>query len=115
LLFDPLLSKDAMNREIESMESEFEGSFTLDSAREQQLMCLLSEKGHLLNRFLWGNLASLRGGNPEGLWDDLRKLFVEEYSADRMKLVIQVAHPPSNLKDSIEELFGRLPNKSKGI
>ena len=37
LLKDPLLKKDALEREIKSIESEFEGNYPYDSSRRYQL------------------------------------------------------------------------------
>ena len=75
------------------------------------------KKDHLFNRFMWGNLKSLKGQNEETLWDDLRTFFETQYSADRMRLVIQV-----KTRDNMRELwnwvvnsFSIIENKSLGI
>ena len=60
------------------------------------------KEDHLFNRFMWGNMKSLRKDKDnDSLWDDLRAFFEAEYSADRMKLVIQV-----KTKDNLKELRG---------
>ena len=47
------------------------------------------DKNHIFNRFMWGSKKSLKKhGDIDILWDDLKKFFEEQYSADRMKLVI---------------------------
>jgi len=60
LLKEPLLSKDSQQREIESIESEFESNYPYDSSRRYQLLSnLTTDKNHICNRFTWGNLKSL--------------------------------------------------------
>ena len=56
-------------------------------------------KDHCFNRFMWGSKKSLREVNPDTLLDDLRMFYEAQYSADRMKLVIQV-----KTKDNLKEL-----------
>ena len=88
LLTEPLLKEDAQEREIQSIESEYESNYPYDSSRRFQFLCSTSAKNHPMNRFTWGNLKSLKTHNPKDLLKDLRKFFDEMYSADRMKLVI---------------------------
>jgi len=52
------------------------------------MCCTTSNKKHPMNRFTWGNIKSLKMEQPENLLKDLRRFFEENYSADRMKLVI---------------------------
>lgn len=76
-----------------------------------------SNKSHPLNRFTWGNLKSLKGHKPESLLKDLREFFNEQYSADRMKLVIQMKTEDKmkELKSKVIEIFSQIPNKRLGI
>ena len=39
---------------------------------------------------MWGNKKSLLKADKDQLWNDLKTFFDEQYSADRIKLVIQV-------------------------
>ena len=42
-----------------------------------------------MNKFSWGNLKSLTyDKDPEKLWEDLKEFYINQYSADRMKLVV---------------------------
>lgn len=72
LLIDPILKEDAQEREIQSIESEFESNYPYDSSRRFQLLCSTSgDKSHIVNRFTWGNLKSLKGDNKElGIGED---------------------------------------------
>lgn len=61
LLTEPLLKEDAQEREIQSVESEFESNYPYDSSRRFQLLsATTSQKDHLINRFTWGNIKSLK-------------------------------------------------------
>ena len=89
LFHRPLLKKEAMDREIKSVESEFQGQFVSDACRIEQLLCeQTADKQHPLNCFAWGNLKSLKGENEESLWDDLKDFYEKQYSADRLRITI---------------------------
>lgn len=76
LLKEPLLKQDAQDREIQSIESEFESNYPYDSSRRFQLLCSsTSSKNHPMNRFTWGNLKSLKTHKPESLLKELRQFF----------------------------------------
>jgi secreted Zn-dependent insulinase-like peptidase len=64
LLKQPLLKEDAQEREIQSIESEYESNYPYDSSRRFQFLCSMSAKNHLMNRFTWGNLKSLKTHKP---------------------------------------------------
>ena len=58
----------------------------------------------------------MKGKNEETLLDDLAKFYKEQYSADRLKLVIQTK-TNDNLKELrkwVETSFGTIPNKNLG-
>jgi secreted Zn-dependent insulinase-like peptidase len=62
-----------------------------DFARIDQLYSEhTAANNHLLNRFAWGNLKSLMAEEPETLWEDLKAFYETHYSADRLKIAIQV-------------------------
>ena len=112
----PLLSKDAMDREIEAVHSEFKMNYPDDNVRMIQVMQQASNPDHVFNRFVFGNNESLKGQNKESLNDDLREFVDAQYSADRCNLVIQVKTKDNckELREWIEETFGILTNKNLG-
>ena len=58
----PLLLKEAMDREINSIDSEFQMVYSDDNTRMLQiLMQTCHTEDHIFNRFMWGNLKSLKG------------------------------------------------------
>ncbi|CDW88765.1 a-pheromone processing metallopeptidase ste23 [Stylonychia lemnae] len=118
LLKDPLLKQDAQDREIKSIESEFEGNYPYDSSRRCQLLnSNTSDKHHIYNRFTWGNIKSLTEKSPDTLIDDVRKFFNDHYSSDRMKLVIQVKTDDcmNELREKVQEIFSQIDNKNLGL
>ena len=76
VLQNPLLTKDAMDREIEAVHSEFKMNYPNDSVRMVQVMQKTSNSDHVFNRFIWGNHDSLKGKNEETLWDDLKNFYM---------------------------------------
>ena len=118
LFHKPLLKKEAMEREIKAVESEFQGQYVSDHVRIEQLLCEnTASKNHVLNCFPWGNLKSLMGEQKETLWEDLRGFYESTYSADRLKVVVQVkTHDDmSELRQWVIESFSIIENKSYGF
>ena len=93
-------------------------NFPYDGSRMFQLLAShTADKNHLLNRFTWGNMKSLQGAKPKELIADVKKFYLEYYSADRMKLVIQVKTDDDlkELRQRISEIFAVVPNRNLGI
>ena len=114
----PLLKEDAMDREINAVESEFRMCFPDDNVRALQIMSNeTADKKHIFNRFAWGNLQSLKGQNAENLLSDLKEFYDATYSADRTKLVIQVKSSDNlqEVRSWVEESFSIIPNKKLGL
>lgn len=130
----PLLRPEAMEREIKSVESEFQGNFPYDSSRLQQIMCEnTASRDHIFNCFSWGNIKSLKESVPKeakkeeeansedknidmSLWNDLKAFYDSTYSADRLKVVIQVKTEDdlAELTQWVTESFGVIKNKKLG-
>ena len=56
----PLLLKDSVDREIESVESEYQMRVKSNVVQKQQLMLSLAHENHQVDSFTWGNIASLK-------------------------------------------------------
>jgi secreted Zn-dependent insulinase-like peptidase len=62
LLASPLLKKEGMEREIQAVDSEFEGNFPYDSVREELILQQnINIHNHPCTKFGWGNLKTLTG------------------------------------------------------
>ncbi|KAF6174379.1 hypothetical protein GIB67_027850 [Kingdonia uniflora] len=86
----PLVKAEAMERELEAVDSEFNQALQNDGCRLQQLQCHTSGSGHPFNRFFWGNKKSLVDAMDKGI--DMREqilhLYKESYNGSLMKLVV---------------------------
>ena len=115
LLYKPLLKKEAQLREIQAVDSEFEGNFSYDNVRAELILSeSIEDKEHPCAQFGWGNLMSLTAKGKETLWNDLKSFYEEQYSADRTYLVIQSKNDIKEIRSWVTESFGILPNKNLG-
>jgi nardilysin len=109
----PLCSRDAVDREVQAVESEFVQALQNNSARLSQLRCHTALPGHVFSKFFWGNKASLidiptkNGLEPR---EELMKYYHSEYSAERMNLVVLGAEDLGTLETWSRDLFSRVPS-----
>lgn len=86
-LFDPC----STDRELEAVNSEYEGNVSKDSWRFLQLDRSTSDPSHPFSRFSIGNTESLRT-TPKALNIDVREVLLnfhrQHYSANRMSLAV---------------------------
>ncbi|GBG78735.1 hypothetical protein CBR_g27959 [Chara braunii] len=103
----PLAKDEAMEREVQSVDSEFNQSVQNDRCRLQQLQCHTANSAYELHKFSWGNRKSL--GEPlvkgKGIRGKLINLYKEHYRAGRMKLVVLGAEPLDGMEKTVKELF----------
>ena len=91
--------------------------YTDDMVRSLQILLNESAPGHVFNCFPNGNINSLKGDTDyESLHQDLKKFYEEQYSSDRMYLVIQTKTSDNfkSIRSSVEEYFSRIKNKKHG-
>jgi len=102
----PLFRKDAIDREINSIESEFIQTQNNDESRMDELLCRSAPIGHPYGNFTWGNKQSLIDepiAAGVDVYGELRKFYNEYYQTSRMKLVVTSA----NSLDEMEQLVAR--------
>jgi nardilysin len=90
-LLNPLLNADAMERELQAIESEFSLALSDDGARLQQLLGMSSSSDHVLRKFSWGNEYSLKTVPEQHKVDAhhmIRRFHATHYTPNRMKLVM---------------------------
>ena len=108
----PLCKKDAVDREVQAVESEFVQALQNNAARLSQLRCHTATEGHVFRKFSWGNFRSLieqptqKGHVPRDL---LLKYHKSAYSAERMSLVVLGAEDLATLERWVRELFSAVP------
>ncbi|XP_053986881.1 nardilysin-like isoform X2 [Hylaeus volcanicus] len=107
----PLMKKDAITREREAVESEFQMALPDDSYKKEQFFCSFARPNHPATKFSWGNLITLRDNvTDEKLYEELHKFRERHYSAHRMTLAIQARLPLDALEDYVTQCFTDVPN-----
>ncbi|MCO5583223.1 hypothetical protein L7F22_037131 [Adiantum nelumboides] len=108
----PLIKEEAMDREVQAVDSEFEGHLQSDIVRLSQLQCDTSHELHPFNCFSWGNRKSLSEPIARGI--DMRGKLVEMYKrfyhAGHMKLALISGESLGTLKAWVTELFSEIPS-----
>ena len=72
----PLMKKEAMEREREAVDSEYQMSLPSDYARKQQIFGSVAKDKHPLSKFMWGNKQSLLMGGVSSKPVYLTKYFI---------------------------------------
>ncbi|BFG33740.1 hypothetical protein CerSpe_200140 [Prunus speciosa] len=106
----PLVKIEAMEREVQAVDSEFNQALQNDSCRLEQLQCHTSTPGHPFNRFFWGNKKSLVDAMEKGinLREQILKLYRDYYHGGLMKLVVIGGESLDVLEDWVVELYGNV-------
>lgn len=82
-----------------------------DSYRKEQLLASFSQPNSPVNKFLWGNLITLRDNiDDDKLYDMVHDFRKRHYSAHRMTLAIQARLPLSALEAMVVECFSSVPS-----
>ncbi len=117
----PLMLQDAVERELNAIESEFMLSKNSDECRWQQLFChdcslqTESEEGkgkHPFSGFSWGNIESLKNipeKNGVDMMKELRNFYNRYYYAQNMSLVVIGAYTLDELEKRVVESFSDIP------
>ena len=111
----PLLRPEAMERELNAIESEFQLSKNDDGCRFQELMCQTCGKeasNHPFGKFSWGNKLSLKEipeANGVDVIEEIRKFYRQYYYAANMTLVVVGAYPLDELEAKVIECFSDVP------
>ncbi|CAK9254097.1 unnamed protein product [Sphagnum jensenii] len=104
----PLVKVEAMDREVQAIDSEFEQVMQNDACRLLQLQCHTSSPSHPFHTFSWGNKKSLNEPMEKGV--DMRgkllQLYNDHYQAGCMKLAILGGEQLDTLSQWAVELFG---------
>ncbi|KAM0729058.1 Nardilysin [Formica fusca] len=107
----PLMKKDAITREREAVESEFQSALPCDDNRKEQMLSSCARAGHPASKFIWGNLITLRDNvDDDKLYAELHKFREYHYSAHRMKLAIQARLPLDTLEEYVTTCFADVPS-----
>merc|ERR1719466_119958 len=108
----PLMKQEAMQREREAVDSEFQMALPSDDNRILQIFGGLAKQGHPMAKFMWGNLTSLspQGMTNSDLHSRLHKFRIRHYTAQAMCLTVQSQHSLDTMQDWVVETFAEVPN-----
>ncbi|XP_053103631.1 nardilysin-like isoform X2 [Hemicordylus capensis] len=109
----PLMIKDAINREVEAVDSEYQIARPSDANRRELLLGSLAKAGHPMRKFFWGNAETLKhlpAKNKIDTYARLRAFRQRYYSAHYMNLVIQSRETLDTLEKWVNEIFSEIPN-----
>lgn len=81
-----------------------------DSHRKEHMLSTFSNKDSPVNKFMWGNLKTLRDDvSDDVLHQSVHEFKTKHYSAHRMTLAIQARLPLDVLESYIVDCFSSVP------
>lgn len=113
----PLLLKEALQREREAVDSEYQMAVARDSVRVASFFKILINESHPASYFDYGNLKSLKDDiTDDALYEGVHEIF-NRYVANNMFLSIQSKRNLDSLQEIVVNNFsalksGELPNRS---
>ncbi|XP_037602322.1 nardilysin-like [Sebastes umbrosus] len=109
----PLMIRDAIDREVEAVDSEYQLAKPSDSHRKEMLFGSLAKPGHPMGKFCWGNAQTLKHEPKEkkiNVYKRLRAFWKKHYSAHYMTLAVQSKEKLDTLEKWVREIFSKVPN-----
>ncbi|KAM9357889.1 nardilysin b [Symphorus nematophorus] len=112
----PLMIEDAIDREVEAVDSEYQLARPSDSHRKEMLFGSLAKPGHPMSKFCWGNAQTLKHEPREkqiNTYQRLRHFWRRYYSAHYMTLAVQSKETLDTLEQWVREIFIKVPNNDE--
>ncbi|XP_078141937.1 nardilysin b [Centroberyx gerrardi] len=112
----PLMIEDAIDREVEAVDSEYQLARPSDSHRKEMLFGSLAKPGHPMSKFCWGNAQTLKHEPREkqiNTYQRLRDFWKRYYSAHYMTLAVQSKETLDTLEEWVREIFINVPNNAE--
>uniref|UniRef100_A0A673N3Q4 Nardilysin-like n=1 Tax=Sinocyclocheilus rhinocerous TaxID=307959 RepID=A0A673N3Q4_9TELE len=112
----PLMIEDAIDREVEAVDSEYQLAKPSDSHRKEMLFGSLAKPNHPMSKFCWGNAQTLKTEPREkniNVYKRLREFWKRYYSAHYMTLAVQSKESLDTLEEWVREIFSQVPNNGK--
>ncbi|KAM8914849.1 nardilysin-like isoform 1-T2 [Spinachia spinachia] len=109
----PLMIRDAIDREVEAVDSEYQLAKPSDSQRKEMLFGGLAKPGHPMGKFGWGNAETLKHEPKKkkiNVYKRLRAFWKKHYSAHYMTLAVQSKEKLDTLEKWVREIFSKVPN-----
>jgi insulysin len=108
---DPLFTKDKVDKEINSVNSEFEKNLIIDTRKRSQILTYISDPDNLFHRFSTGNIQTLTNNSLYyniDLRDELLNYHSKYYTSDNMKLVLYSNDDLDDLEDLVLAKFSEV-------
>uniref|UniRef100_A0A673LSM8 Nardilysin-like n=1 Tax=Sinocyclocheilus rhinocerous TaxID=307959 RepID=A0A673LSM8_9TELE len=112
----PLMIEDAIDREVEAVDSEYQLAKPSDSHRKEMLFGSLAKPDHPMSKFCWGNAQTLKTEPKEkniNVYKRLREFWKRYYSAHYMTLAVQSKESLDTLEEWVREIFSQVPNNGQ--
>uniref|UniRef100_A0A673C557 Nardilysin-like n=1 Tax=Sphaeramia orbicularis TaxID=375764 RepID=A0A673C557_9TELE len=112
----PLMIEDAIDREVEAVDSEYQLARPSDSHRKEMLFGSLAKPGHPMSKFCWGNAQTLKHEPRDkqiNTYQRLRDFWKRYYSAHYMTLAVQSKESLDTLEQWVREIFIKVPNNGE--
>ncbi|XP_068456695.1 nardilysin-like [Clinocottus analis] len=112
----PLMIRDAIDREVEAVDSEYQLAKPSDSHRKEMLFGGLAKPGHPMGKFCWGNAQTLKDEPKKkkiNVYKRLRAFWKKHYSAHYMTLAVQSKEKLDTLEEWVREIFSKVPNNAR--
>ncbi|KAM9129829.1 nardilysin-like [Pangshura tecta] len=109
----PLMIRDAIDREVEAVDSEYQLARPSDANRRELLLGSFARPGHPMKKFFWGNAETLKHEPKKSnidIYTRLRDFWQHYYSAHYMNLVVQSKETLDTLEKWVKEIFSQIPN-----
>uniref|UniRef100_A0A8C3AQE1 Nardilysin convertase n=1 Tax=Cyclopterus lumpus TaxID=8103 RepID=A0A8C3AQE1_CYCLU len=106
----PLMIRDAIDREVEAVDSEYQLAKPSDSHRKEMLFGGLAKPGHPMGKFCWGNAQTLKHEPKKkkiNVYKRLRAFWKKHYSAHYMTLAVQSKEKLDTLEKWVREIFSK--------
>ncbi|CAD8118614.1 unnamed protein product [Paramecium sonneborni] len=105
---DPLFSEDAVNKERNAVNSEYEIDVSTEDWKVVNLFALLADPKHPASRFSIGNNDVLA---KEGVVEALKKFYQDNYSSNIMSLAVS-SRLSLNEMEKLVKVFSKIQNKN---
>jgi insulysin len=105
---DPLFNEDAVNKERNAVNSEYEIDVSTEDWKVVNLFALLADPKHPASRFSIGNNDVLA---KDGVVDALKKFYQDYYSSNVMSLAVQSRLSLQEMEKMVR-VFGKIENKN---
>lgn len=106
---DPLLNKDAVDREIMAVNAEHIKNLNSDERRTFRILENISDSKHPFHKFKTGSLETL---DKKNIYDTMINFYNEFYSSNIMKLVVVSNNSLQHTEETVNKLFNDIVNKN---